>query len=131
MTITAAEGQAPDTVFRAYLSQNELWLQTCTGCAKQIFFPRVLCPYCGSGLEWRKAATTGTVYSATTVRQRPDRGGDYNIAIVELDEGARMMSRVEGVSPDEVDIGMKVKAIIEERDGGPIVLFQPLPGGAR
>ena len=93
----AALPEAPGVVFQRYLKGGELWLQQCDGCARQIFYPRTLCPYCGDNhLQWRRASGAGTVYSTTVVRQRPERGGDYNVAIIELAEGARLLSRVEG-----------------------------------
>jgi uncharacterized OB-fold protein len=64
------------------------------------------------------------VYSTTIVRQKPERGGDYNVAIVEFSEGARMLSRIEGVSPAEVKIGMPVQAAIAAGDGSPYIVFK-------
>jgi uncharacterized OB-fold protein len=65
------------------------------------------------------------VYSTSVIRRRPDSGGDYNIAIVELAEGPKMMSRVENIAPDKVGIGMKVRARVSERDGVRLVVFDP------
>jgi uncharacterized OB-fold protein len=59
------------------------------------------------------------------VRQRPDKGGDYNVAIVELAEGARMLSRVQGIAPAEVAIGLNVEALIGATESGPLILFKP------
>jgi uncharacterized OB-fold protein len=68
----------------------------------------------------------GQVYSTTIVRRRPDRGGDYNVAIIELVEGARMMSRVEGIAPEKVKIGMDVIAkIIGSPEEEPMIVFVP------
>jgi uncharacterized OB-fold protein len=131
MTVIAEEGMAPETVFRKHLAEGELWLQTCVTCSKQIFYPRVVCPHCGGKPEWNKASGQGTVYSTTIVRQRPDRGGDYNVCVVELREGARMMTRVEGIPPTDVKIGMVVKAAIIDSDGGKLVVFHPVTGGAK
>jgi hypothetical protein len=63
------------------------------------------------------------VYSTTTVRQKPERGGDYNISVIELAEGARMLSRVEGIPAADVRIGMPVEAVIGEANGAALVLF--------
>lgn len=124
--IQAEAELAPGAAFESFLKKGELRLQCCTQCGKQIYFPRTLCPYCGNGeLEWRQAAGTGTVYSTTTVRQRPERGGDYNVSIIELREGARMLSRVDGLEPGNVRIGMPVKAAIIETNGSPLVVFRP------
>ncbi len=121
---------APGAAFEGFLKGGELRLQCCTECGKQIFYPRTICPYCGfSALEWRQATGLGVVYSTTTVRQRPERGGDYNVSIIDLAEGARMLSRVEGVNPADVRIGMAVKAVIIEANGAPLVVFRPIGEG--
>lgn len=49
--------------------------------------------------------------------------GDYNVCLIQLDEGPRMMSRVDGVSPDQVQIGRKVRAKILTQDAGPLLVF--------
>jgi uncharacterized OB-fold protein len=119
-------GDAPGTKFESFLRAGELRLQGCSQCGKQIYFPRTLCPFCGStALEWRLASGRGKVYSTTIVRQKPERGGDYNVAIVELAEGARMLSRVQDIAPAEVRIDMPVTAVIGELNGVPLVLFRP------
>ena len=94
-----------------------------------VFYPRVAAP--GSGetdLEWVEASGDGTVYSTTVVRNRPEKGGDYNVALIDLAEGPRMMSRVIDIDPGDVKIGMPVEARIEELDGAPQVLFAPSGG---
>jgi uncharacterized OB-fold protein len=83
----------------------------------------------GSGeadLEWVEASGQGTVYATTVTRRRPEQGGDYNVALIDLAEGPRMMSRVVDIDPAEVKIGMKVKARIGELNGAPAVLFEPV-----
>jgi uncharacterized protein len=120
-----AASDAPGIVFESYLKAGEIRLQTCVACSRQVFFPRTICPHCGDGnLEWRRVSGEATVYSTTIVRQKPERGGDYNVAIVEFSEGARMLSRIEGVSPAEVKIGMPVQASISEGDGAPHIVFK-------
>ncbi len=115
---------APGVAFETFLKQGEFRLQSCRGCGRQICYPRSLCPFCGSvDLEWRRVSGEGTVYSTTTVRQRPERGGNYNISIVDLQEGARMLSRIEGIESTAVRIGMPVRAAIIEEKGQPLVIF--------
>jgi len=115
----------PDATYRAGLSEGKINIQKCNDCNKHIFFPRVHCPHCyGTSLEWREATGDGTVYSTTVVHRRPERGGDYNIALVDLAEGVRMMSTVGGIAPAEVSIGMPVTAYIGDVDGAPGVLFE-------
>ncbi len=104
-------------------------IQHCKNCSGYIYFPRALCPHCASpDLEAQEASGRGTVYSTTVVRRKPERGGDYNVALVDLAEGPRMMSRVEGIAPDEVRIGMEVTARILARDDGNLVVFVPAGG---
>ncbi|WP_116091874.1 Zn-ribbon domain-containing OB-fold protein [Sphingomonas crusticola] len=125
MTDLTGAAEPPGATYLKWLTEGELRLQWCTSCDRQIFYPRTLCPHCGDiSLEWRRASGAGRVYSTTTVRQRPDRGGDYNVAIVELTEGARMLSRVEGVPPADVHIGMAVDAAIIRENDVPLIIFK-------
>ncbi|WP_375195960.1 Zn-ribbon domain-containing OB-fold protein [Sphingobium sp.] len=81
----------------------------------------------GSGeqeMNWAEASGEGVVYATTTIYPRPPASA-YNIAIITLAEGPRLMSRVEHVEPEEVTIGMAVRAEIGEDDNGPILLFRP------
>ena len=118
----------PDTHFREGLSGGEIRLQRCDACGEHIFFPRVLCPAChGTDLSWVTASGRGEVYTYTTISQRPEKGGDYNVAMVTLAEGVRMMTRIDG-DPGAVRIGMPVQAYVGEIDGAPAVLCKPVEG---
>lgn len=130
--INLFSGPGPDAVFAAFLADGRFMLQQCDDCKKHVFYPRVLCPHCGSPkLAWQPASGQGTVYSTTVVRRKPEQGGDYNVALVDLHEGPRMMSRVDGISPHEVAIGMAVRAkIIDEPKKGKLLVFMPAQGGA-
>ncbi|HUC09535.1 MAG TPA: OB-fold domain-containing protein [Stellaceae bacterium] len=100
--------QSPLTVYQQYLDNGELAYQWSPGANRAVFYPRVICPYTGSDqLEWRVSAGLGTVY-ATTVTH-PREGAPYNVALIDVDEGFRLMSRVEDIAPDAVKIGMRVK----------------------
>jgi len=117
---------APGAAFEAFLKAGDFRLQCCRACARQIYYPRTLCHHCGSKeLEWRAVSGRGVVYSTTIVRQKPERGGDYNVAIIELEGGARLLSRVEGIPPAEVRIDMPVTAFISTTNPIPLVLFRP------
>ena len=119
------EGTGPEAHFRACLAEGKFVIQQCGACSKHVFYPRVLCPYCGSAdLQAKEASGRGSVYSTTVVRQKLEAGGDYNIALVDIEEGPRMMSHVVGIDPSEVRIGMAIKARISEIDGQPAVLFE-------
>ena len=103
----------PEQTYKDKLAQGAFEIQKCAGCGQHVFYPRVVCPHCGAEkLGWVKASGSGTVYSTTVVRRKPEAGGDYNVALIDLAEGPRMMSRVVGVEPTAVKIGMKVRARI-------------------
>ena len=105
----------PEKRYFDALAAGRFEIQKCAACARHVFYPRVLCPHCGSErLDWVAPSGRGTVYSTTIVRRKPADGGDYNVCLVDLVEGPRMLSRVAGVAPGEVRIGMAVKARIAE-----------------
>jgi uncharacterized OB-fold protein len=110
--------------YQAQLNEGRFVIQRCNDCSKHVFYPRVVCPHCGgASLAWVEPEGTGTVYSTTTVRRKPDAGGDYDVSLIDLDEGVRMMSRVEGVPPDGVRIGMRVRAKVIDNKGTGLVVF--------
>jgi len=126
----APEPQAPGAVYQAGLEAGELRYQHCGGCAAAVFPPRVLCPDCGStDLAWRTSAGAGTVYSTTVVR---GRDGAHNVALIDLDEGFRMMSRVEGGDPAAAAIGDRVGFMTVRQDGAAVAVFgKPVEGDVR
>ena len=108
--------QSPLAVYQTYLDRGELAYQWSPLANRAVFFPRVICPFTGSDrLEWRVSAGLGTVY-ATTVTY-PREGAPYNVALIDCDEGFRLMSRVEDVAPDAVEIGMRAKFRIHRPAG--------------
>lgn len=121
-TTDAARG--PDAHWAGALRAGQFLIQRCADCARHVFYPRRLCPHChGARLDWVNADGRGTVH-ATTVVARPDsRGGDYNVVLVDLVEGVRMMARVDGIPAAEVRIGMQVRASIIDAAQGPMVVF--------
>jgi uncharacterized protein len=99
--------QSPLAVYQQHLDRGELAYQWSPSAQRAVFYPRVICPHSGSDrLEWRVSAGLGTVY-ATTVTH-PREGAPYNVALIDMDEGFRLMSRVEDVAPEAVAIGMRV-----------------------
>jgi uncharacterized OB-fold protein len=59
----------------------------------------------------------------TTVRRKPDAGGDLNVSLIDLDEGPRLMSRVANLAPDQVRIGQRVRARIVQEQGQSLLVF--------
>ncbi len=105
------------------LAQGNFVIPRCQACDRFSFYPRVLCPHCGSDRQsWVAPSGRATVYSVTVVRAR---SGDYTVCLVDLEEGPRMMSRVVGVAPETVRIGMALQARIDQIDGAPLLVFVP------
>jgi len=121
------DAKGPDEIFQQGLANQEVLLPKCEDCGAYHFFPRVMCPHChGTAISWKQATGKGRVHTTTVVRRKPERGGDYNVCVVELEEGVRMMSRVEGIAPGDVVIDMAVTAFVGEAEGAPAVLFRPV-----
>jgi hypothetical protein len=100
--------QSPLAIYQQYLDRGELAYQWSPEAKRAVFYPRVICPYSGSDrLEWRVSAGLGTVYATTVTHPRD--GAPYNVALIDVDEGFRLMSRVEDIAPEAVQIGMRVK----------------------
>ena len=118
---------APAEVYRRYLQDGELGFQRCDGCGAAVFYPRVLCPVCGSDtLRWRTNSGRGVVYATTAVYRR-DAEPYNNVVLVDLEEGFRMMSRVEGMPAEEVGIGLRVLFVARDEEDGPVAIFEPAP----
>jgi len=108
--------ESPLTVYQVGLERGELVYQWSPEANRAVFYPRVICPFTGSDrLEWRVSAGLGTVYATTVTHSR--EGAPYNVALIDCDEGFRLMSRVEGVAPEAVQIGMRVRFRVH-RPGG-------------
>jgi uncharacterized protein len=112
--------------------ERRLVVQWCPVCEVSVFFPRAVCPTClGSDLEWRTASGLGTV-NAATVEHRPQNPAmaamaPYVVALIDLDEGVRMLSNVVGCPPETVIVGMKVTVVWEAlSDGRHLPLFRPI-----
>jgi len=116
----------PTTTYFRHLAEGKFLLQRSQSTGEWVFYPRMLAP--GSGatdLEWTEPSGLGTVYATTVKRMKPPEA-NVSIAIVELDEGPRMMTHVQSIPPEEVFIGMRVRArIVDAPDAGKILIFEP------
>ena len=128
---TLSEVAAP---FWEATRSKEFVLQFCNSCGAAIHYPRALCPNChGTDLEFRPASGRGRVY-ARTVLHRPGNPTmaervPYVVALIELEEGVRMLSNVVGCEPQDVQIGMEVRVTWEDlSDGRALPLFEPAVG---
>jgi uncharacterized protein len=114
----------PQKEYFAHLAEGRFMIQRSRSSGEHVFYPRAVAPRTGAeDLEWVAASGQGTVYATTVMRVKPP-AAPYNVCLVELAEGPRMMSRVEGIDPTKVAVGMKVHARISKNDEGlPLVVF--------
>jgi uncharacterized OB-fold protein len=118
--------RGPEAEFQAYLTRGRFMIQRSRATGAHVFYPRPFVPGTGeTDLEWVEASGRGTVYATTVNRRSPDKGGSFNVALIDLAEGPRMLSRVVGIAPEEVKIGMQVRATVEHLNGAPAVVWQP------
>ncbi len=122
--------EPPLIIYQAHLDKGELAYQWSPEAGRAVFYPRLVCPFSGStNLEWRISKGLGTVH-ATTVTHPFQTGAPYNIALIDCDEGFRLMSRVEDIDPMAVKIGMRVKFRPHKPDGDQPAypVFTPVEG---
>jgi uncharacterized OB-fold protein len=115
---------------------GELRVQHCDSCGHDQLYPRLVCTRChAQTLSWRASAGTGTVYAVTVVRRAPNPAlADdipYAIALVELDEGPRLMANIVGTAADDVAIGDRMTVDFDdEAEGVRVPRFRPVGNGA-
>lgn len=120
---------APSPLTRPYweaAQEERLIMQRCTACGRPQLYPGYLCRNCRSyDLEWVDAAGTGTIYTFTRQhRAVPGRAAaDTIIAIIELDEGPRLMSNIVDADVDSVVIGARVGVRFAEAMGVKVPVF--------
>lgn len=114
----------PEATWRAALAEGRFLIQR-DQTGRGIFPPRIMPPGSGTGpLEWVEASGRGTVYSFSWISQKPPAAA-YNVAVIELAEGCRLMSRIEGVDESSLRIGLPVTAFISSADEAALLLFRP------
>lgn len=115
----------PEAEWRAYLAEGRFMLQRSRSTGGHVFYPRIAEPGTGADdLEWVEASGAGTVHAVTVVRKK-EPADSYNVVLVELAEGPRLMSRVDGLPVDDVKIGMAVRASIISEGDRPLLVFVP------
>ena len=121
--------KSPLGIYNEHLQRGELAYQFSPEAGQAVFYPRVICPYTGSeNLEWRISKGLGTVHATTVVH--PAQGDPYNVCLIDVDEGFRLMSRVEDMDPMTVKIGLRVRFRAHHPGGdeAPIPVFTALEG---
>ena len=112
------------------VAEGQLRVQQCGDCGAHQFYPRVVCKHCGSDhSQWVVASGRGQVTSFSVVRRAvsADFEAPYVIALIDLEEGVRMMSHVIDIDPDQVVSGMAVTVVFRPVGGADIrPVFRPV-----
>lgn len=104
--------------FWAGANEHVLRIKRCTDCGEHHFYPRPFCPHCWSGsVEWVEASGRATLYTWSVVRANdlppfPERV-PYVAAVVDLDEGPRLMTNVVECAFDDLEAGMALEVVFE------------------
>jgi uncharacterized OB-fold protein len=106
--------------------ERRLLIRQCSACGEFHFMPRYLCPTCWSDkLEWVESKGMGEVHSFTVIRRAPLASfaalGPYVVALIELDEGPKMIANVLGDDALSTRIGDRVQVTFEDRGEGALV----------
>ncbi|MFD6518083.1 Zn-ribbon domain-containing OB-fold protein [Rhodococcus sp. NPDC060176] len=117
LTVIAKPGPVTTPTTEPYwkhADRGELWIQKCLSCNSYQHYPSGMCRRCWSeDLAWHRAQGTGTVWTFTVVGKpgHPawERDTPYILALVELDEGPRMMTNIVDCNPETVFVGQRVR----------------------
>ena len=137
-----ADHTISDSAFAAFLKQGQLKGSRCTACDAVFVPPRGMCPLCHKAdMQWTPMGGTGRLLAFTCIAIGPpwmtalgyDRDHPYCSAVVELDEGPRVVARIEGVDtnrPEDIRIGMRLVLQHVDSDGAPACpIFMPNKDG--
>ena len=126
-----ALSSSPLTQWQAFCRQEKLAFQRDRH-GQAVFYPRVVSPQTGHAeLTWHMSTGRGTVYSVTTMYSKGVATG--NVALIDLDEGFRMLSTVRMPSDDLPTVGLRVQVRFEpaqDPEGAPVPVFVPAQGDA-
>ena len=114
----------PEKEYLAFLASGRFMIQRSPKSGRHVFYPRLAEPVTGDSLEWVEACGRATVYSVTVLHPKPPEAA-YNLVLVDLEEGPRLMSRIDGIAAEKVTIGMHVQAKIIEESGQTLLVFEP------
>lgn len=108
----------------AAAKDGKLMLKRCNACGEPHFYPRSLCPHCGStDVDWLESNGKGTIYSYSVMRRAKI---PYAIAYVTLDEGVTMLTNIVEADFDALSIGQAVQVDFRETEGGQVLpVFRP------
>jgi uncharacterized OB-fold protein len=107
--------------FWAAAAEGRLLLNTCTDCGRAHWYPRAICPLCGSTkLHWTQASGRGTLYAFSPARRAEPQ---YTLAYVTLAEGPTLMTNIIDADPDSLRIGQAVAVRFKPSSEGRMMPF--------
>jgi uncharacterized protein len=117
--------KGPEQYWRTALAEGRFLVQKSRSTGLHVFPPRVMTSATTEDdLHWVEASGHGTVYAVTVISPKPPADA-YAVVLVDLAEGPRLMSHVEGRAAADVHIGMAVTARIKQTSDGPLLVFDP------
>jgi uncharacterized protein len=99
--------------------RHELVVQRCTGCGTHRFPARDICSRCLSrDAAWTPVSGRGSVFSWAIMHQvyHPGFAAEvpYAVVVIELDEGARVVSNLVDCAPADIRAGMPVEVVFDD-----------------
>ena len=129
---TPAPYVSPETrPFWLAAKAGRLVLPFCTGCGVAIWYPKAFCSACGSmHVDWREVSGLATVYSYSHVHRGEGayrEAGSFVLALVDLDEGPRVLTNIVEIDPADVAIGQRVQVVFHDAgDEASLPRFAPM-----
>jgi uncharacterized protein len=119
--VVSAESQAFWTAAR----EGRFIVPVCAACGKAHWYPRAICPFCGSAdMQWRDASGRGTIYTYSVMRRVKE---PYVIAHVTLAEGPTMLTNIVDCDFDKLYVGQSVTIVFKRSENGQAVpMFKPI-----
>lgn len=132
----SSANEAGDARIRAQfwqsVEQRAMGLPRCNGCQRFFFYPRAVCPYCWSdAVALEPVSGSGRIWSYTIVRFAHGSASPwhqrlpYALALVELDEGVRIMANILECAAESVYSGLRVQLMYAHLDGRTLYAFKP------
>jgi uncharacterized protein len=106
--------------------EGRFLVRGCNSCGKVHWFPRTICPICGSSdTEWKEGSGRGKIYTFTEMHRAKEQ---YILAYVELEEGPRALTNIVDCAFGEAQIGQDVEVVFVPTAEGapPVPCFRPV-----
>ncbi|MFT7598864.1 MAG: putative OB-fold protein [Acidimicrobiales bacterium] len=113
------------------LTEGRVELQQCDDCRGWVYYPRSRCSHClSANLTWTQISGEGTLYTYTVARQPTTPAFDDTenllLAVVELDEGPKVTTSLEGLAVADIEVGMRLKPLFVPAGEQVLLRYQPI-----